>query len=172
MNILLKGLVFVLTLVPAAVPAEESPQSKREMVEEMMLLMDVDAMVDTIYSQMDQVMQNMGREMGVAPEEQVLLDKYTAKMTAIMKAEVSWRKMKEPIIAVYQNYFTTQELSDMLAFYKSASGQSMLKKMPEVMKASMVVSQDMMRTVLPQIQQVSQELAEELKAQREAKQAQ
>ena len=60
----------------------------------------------------------------------------------------------------------------MLAFYKSASGQSMLKKMPEVMKASMVVSQDMMRTVLPQIQQVSQELAEELKAQREAKQAQ
>lgn len=171
MNALFKGLVFVFALLPAVVPATETQQSKREMIEEMMLLMDVDAMVDTMYSQMDQMMQGMGREMGIKPEDQPLFDKYTAKMTAVMKAEVSWQKMKEPMIAVYQNYFTTQELADMLAFYKSASGQSMLKKMPEVMKASMVVSQDMMKSVIPQIQQLSQELAEEVKAQRSSKAA-
>ena len=172
MNVLVKGLVFVMALLLAMAPAAETQQSKREMVEEMMLLMDVDAMVDTMYSQMDQMMQGMGREMGLKPEDQPLFDKYTARMTAIMKAEVSWQKMKEPMIAVYQNYYTTQELADMLAFYKSASGQSMLKKMPEVMKASMVVSQDMMKSVIPQIQQLSQELAEEVKAQRETRQAQ
>lgn len=170
MKLFIKGLALLLALLPVSVPATETAASKREIVEEMLVLMDVDAMVDTIYTQMDQMMQGMGREMGITPEDQPLFDKYSAKMTAIMRSEVSWQKMKEPIIAVYQNYFTTQELADMLAFYKSPSGQSMLKKMPEVMKASMVVSQDMMKTVIPQLQQLSQELAEEVKAQRAAKQ--
>lgn len=172
MHSLVKGLVFLFALLPTVAPATEPQQSKREMVEEMMLLMDVDAMVDTMYSQMDQMMQGMGREMGIRPEDQPLFDRHMAKVTALMKKEVTWQKMKEPMIAVYQNYYTTQELADMLAFYKSASGQSMLKKMPEVMKASMVVSQDMMKSVIPQIQQLSQELAEEVKAQRETRQAQ
>jgi hypothetical protein len=42
-------------------------------------------------------------------------------------------KVMERMIPLYASTFTEQELQDAVAFYKTSSGQAMLKKMPVLM---------------------------------------
>ena len=72
------------------------------------------------------------------------------------------------MIDLYMAHYSEQELQDMLAFYQSETGQSVVKKMPEVMAASMQITQQLMKDVYPKIMQMSKAYAEELKKQRAA----
>jgi hypothetical protein len=57
-----------------------------------------------------------------------------SKAAAAMKGEMTWEKMKEPMIDVYLKHYTEIEINDMLAFYNTESGKSIIKKMPAVME--------------------------------------
>jgi hypothetical protein len=62
---------------------------------------------------------------------------------------------------VYDKNFTDGELKDIIAFYKTPTGQKSLKQMPEVMRESM----DMTTTLIaPQMGQIITQLMEEEKA--------
>ena len=74
--------------------------------------------------------------------------------------------MQPMMINLYDKQFTEQEISDMLAFYKTESGQAILKKMPQVMQASMQMSQALVQDAMPEIQAIAGELGEALKRSR------
>lgn len=156
--------IFLLSLIPSISFAEGL--SKRENVEELLVLMNVDSIIDNIYSQMDQIMKNMAQEIGIKPSERELFDKFSAKMISIMKDEMNWEKMKGPMTDLYLKHYSEKEIQDMMAFYKSESGQSMIKKMPAVMKDSMIISQNMMKDFIPKMQALSEELKHEIKLSR------
>ncbi|WMN61540.1 DUF2059 domain-containing protein (plasmid) [Pseudoalteromonas xiamenensis] len=78
-------------------------------------------------------------------------------------------KMRADIIDVYLKHYTEKEISDMLAFYESESGRSMLTKMPQVMSDTMQVSMKMVQSFLPKIQELSQEFNEKLEVKRAEK---
>ena len=59
-------------------------------------------------------------------------------------------------------HYTEKEIEDIVAFYKSDSGQSMVKKMPAVIRDSLAISQNMMKNFLPKMQELSQELKNEI----------
>lgn len=64
-------------------------------------------------------------------------------------------------LVVYDKNFTDAELKDIIAFYKTPTGQKTLKQMPEVMRESM----DMTSTLIaPQISQIITQLMDEEKA--------
>ena len=88
-----------------------------------------------------------------------------------MKAEMTWEKMKQPMIDIYVKHFSEQEIKDMIAFYKTPSGQSMVKKLPAVMNDSMMMGQNMMKSFFPKMREMSKELQTELTAFRQAKKA-
>ena len=122
--------IFLLLIIPSISFAEDL--SKRENVEELLVLMNVDSIIDNIYSQIYQMMQDMAQQLGVKPSERELFDKYAAKLVSIMKNEMNWEKMKGPMIDLYLKHYTDKEIQDMSVFYKSESGQSMIKKMAEM----------------------------------------
>ncbi|HEX8776554.1 MAG TPA: DUF2059 domain-containing protein, partial [Rhodanobacter sp.] len=62
------------------------------------------------------------------------------------------------------------EVDDMIAFYKSPSGQSMVAKMPAVMGQAMENVQIKMATLMPQLRQISEDTASQLKAYEASKQ--
>ena len=160
--------IFLLFLIPSVSYSED--MSKRGNVEELLVLMNVDSIIDNIYSQMNQIMQNMAQELKVKPSEKELFDKFTAKMVSIMKSEMNWEKMKEPMTDLYLKHYSDKEIQDMLAFYKSETGRSMIKKMPAVMKDSMSISQNMMKDFIPKMQALSEELKHEIELSRNEKQ--
>lgn len=55
--------------------------------------------------------------------------------------------------AIYATYFTADELRDMLAFYRSPTGQKALRVMPNVIADSVRLSADRMPAVVAEIDQ-------------------
>ena len=55
-------------------------ESKQESVEELLALTKAETVLDTVYGQMDQMFKNMGRQLGVKPEEQELFDEFMSKV--------------------------------------------------------------------------------------------
>ena len=159
--------IFILLLIPSISFAEDP--SKKENVEELLVLMNADSIIDNIYSQMNQMIQGMDKQLGVKPSERELFEKYTEKMFSIIKSEMNWEKMKGPMIDLYLKHYSDKEIQDMLAFYKSESGQSMIKKMPAIIKDSMALSQNMMSDFFPKMQALSEELKHEIELSRNEK---
>lgn len=143
--------------------------SKRESVEKLLRVTNMDSMVDSMYGQMSRMVEGMGKQLGVKPDEQPIFEAYMNNVFSAMKEEMSWEKMKDPMIDIYLKHYTEKEIQDMLAFYESETGRSMVAKMPEVMADSMQISQSMMSSFLPKIQAMAQELQIELQNQRSQK---
>ncbi len=131
-----------------------------------MQLTNTAAMIDTLYAQMDQMFVGLGEQLGITPSEQAIFDNYMKKVATAMQEDMSWEKMKGPMIDIYLKNYTEEEIQDMLDFYRSDTGRSMVEKMPGVMKESMTVSQDMMQGFMPKIAEFAKELSEEIKAHR------
>jgi len=138
--------------------------AKKQKLDELLTLMNADALIDSIYSQMDQMVMGLEQHLGVKPSEKALFDEHTNKTTQIIKQEMSWEKMKAPMIAIYMKHYTESEIADMVAFYKTQTGQSMIKKMPLVMNDTMMMSQSLMKDIMPKMQALSVELKEKLAA--------
>tara|TARA_B100002049_G_C16046948_1_gene361639 strand:- start:400 stop:897 length:498 start_codon:yes stop_codon:yes gene_type:complete len=161
----MKALLLVLAL-GLSLNTFASEESKNEKIESLMSLMDMDSLIDNMYTQVEPMMKNMSDQMNIKPSEQPIFDKYYKEMTLILKEEVSWTKMKPHVLAIYDKNFTEQQIDDIVEFYETPTGQAMLNKMPEITQQSVQISQQLLQRALPRIQATSAELAAELKAQR------
>ncbi len=157
--------ILLILLLAFTLPAMAS-ESKYEKIDELMSLMDADAMFDSMYSQMEAMLKNLSTEFGVQPDEQEIFDSHYSKMIGLMKSEMSWDKLKDPTIEIYRKTFTEAEIDGMLKFYKSEIGQSTLKKLPAIMQESMKMSQTLVKEMMPKIQALSADLRSELETKR------
>ncbi len=156
-----KSIVMVfLLLAPFLLHSEEGVD--RQSIEELLEVSDTKSMIDSMYAEMDKMFKGMAAQLKIKESEQHVFDKFMKKMFSAMKAEMSWEKMKEPVIEIYMRNYTKQEISEILAFYKTETGKSLVKKMPIVMRESMQVSQSMFMEFMPTIQQLAQEMKAEL----------
>lgn len=148
-------LVFSLTT-----HAETTKESK---INELINIMDMDSIIDQMYLQVQSMIQNnMPERDGISDAEQAIYDKHQKKFLQVMQENMSWKKMEPMMIEIYGRNFSTKEIDDMLAFYKTETGKSLIKKMPVVMQESMQISQTLMKSVIPKIQAISQQQNQEL----------
>jgi len=154
--------VLVLFVVFFSAFTSANEDVKKQKLDELLTLMNADALIDSIYSQMDQMIMGLEQHLGVKPSEKAIFNEHSNKTTQIIKQEMSWEKMKGPMIDIYMKHYTESEIADMVAFYKTETGQSMIKKMPIVMNDTMMMSQSLMKDMMPKIQQLSIELKEKL----------
>lgn len=160
------GKVLLLSLLIFSTNLYAEQTAKQQKINELVNVMNMDAMVDSMYSQVEGMMQNMSVQMGVKPDEKPIFDKYYADMTEVLKTKMSWQKMQPMMVDLYDKQFSEQEINDMLAFYKTESGQAILRKMPQVMQASMQMSQALVQDAMPEIQAIAGQLGEALEQSR------
>lgn len=166
----LNAIIFsILLTLPVFAQADEASKTAKlnELVQ--MTNINMDAMADSMYSQLNIMLKNLAKEMDVQPSEQAILNDYSQQMVAMVKDELSWDKMGPLIVDVYSRNFSEQEIDDILAFYKTETGQSMLKKMPIVMQESMLASQHVIQKLLPKIQVAAKKLGQDLAESRKNK---
>ncbi|MBB1455140.1 DUF2059 domain-containing protein [Pseudoalteromonas sp. SG43-5] len=159
-----KVLLLSLLIFSSSLYAEQN--TKQQKIDELISVMNLDSMVDSMYGQVEGMMKGMSDQMGVKPSEQAIFDKYYGDMTKVLKTEMSWAKMQPMMVNVYDKHFSEQEIADMLAFYKTDTGQKILEKMPVVMQESMQMSQSLMKDAMPKIQTLAQQLSDELEQSR------
>jgi uncharacterized protein len=161
-------IIFLIFLSPITVYAEEGVD--KATVEELLEVTNVKSIVDTMYFEIDQMLEGLAAQLGISEEEQPIFDKYIAKVNAAVKEQISWEKMKDPMIELYKKHYTQKEIKDILSFYKTDTGKSLVKKMPLVMQDSIQLSQSMFKMTLPKIQEFAEELQVELLQVRSEKQ--
>ena len=77
--------------------------------------------------------------------------------------DIMKRMIDEDMVAIYDKNFAENEIKDFIAFYKSPSGQKLVKTQPENAKGTDAV---FVQKYLPEIQKAMKEKMEEMKARR------
>jgi hypothetical protein len=135
-------------------------------IEELMTITKAEKMVtdmqDQVKAMMDQGMANMTKDQKPTEAEQKALDTMVTKMTAAVKEEVSWDKLKPVSIKLYKETFSEEELKGIVDFYKTPAGEALVNKMPTLMQKTMEATQGMMGGLQPKLQQIQTEFIEEM----------
>ena len=109
----------------------------------------------------------------VSPEEQQRANEFANKVAAVVFDSMSWDKLEPEFAKLYADAFTEQQLDDIVAFYKSPTGQAMVEKNPTLLKEGNAIAQQRMAEVGPKIQKLMQDyIAEEAKQSAQEKQKQ
>lgn len=151
--------------------AVQAGSSKQDAVDDLIEASKMEPMMEQIYAQMGQIMMRSAKQMGIKEDEQPIFQRHFDRMAEAMRAEMSWVKMKASISNIYIKHFTEKEIRDILAFYKTDSGRTMVDKMPLIMTDSMAMSQGMMKSFYPKMKAIATEMRAELMAHRKSQDA-
>jgi hypothetical protein len=165
MEYLMKKLLVTLVFVLSFSGNCHADSGVRDSLEKMFELTDMQAMLDSSYAQMDQIFSQMAKEKDIADDKKAIYEKHKKKFHAMLTNSMSWEKIKEPIIKAYSQVYTKAEIDELNVFYQSPLGQKMIKKMPELMQATMQVMQETTKIMIPKMQALQKELQAELSKQ-------
>lgn len=155
--------------VAHATPA--TPQSIDKLLTDMQIQNTLIAMQHQVDGMIKQSMDQAMRGQTLPPEAQKLFDGFRGKMSALLKDELSWEKMKDIYTQIYGETFTEEEIQGLIAFYESPAGKAFAAKMPAVTQKSMVVVQQRMGPLMQKIRMAMQETMQEMAALKEKEEA-
>lgn len=131
-------------------------------------VMQVRQIVQTMSAQMDTMFDNMVNKQlegqNLTPEQQKQIEARRDAARDTVKDLLSWDSMQSLYLKVYGDTFSQQEIDGMIAFYTSPAGQAVIAKMPLAVKNSMSEMQERVRQMIPKIQQMAKEAADQVKS--------
>jgi uncharacterized protein len=158
----------LLVLLAAVLPAFADQASKRTLIEEMLSLTKADSMIPAVIDQQRSALQqqmkqvidsNSGLRSG-GKDAEALLTEFQNKMFDILRKALDWTALKPQLVAIYDEVFSEEEVAGAVAFYKTPAGQALLNKMPDLMSRTMQWTQQLMQSVMPDLQRLNKELEE------------
>jgi hypothetical protein len=93
------------------------------------------------------------------------LSAYYDKLNALVAQSYNWTKLEPAYEQVYAELYTEDELDGILAFYKSPVGQAFLAKTPEATRQVLAISRQQFEALTPQIQKLTEDYVDQLRAQ-------
>lgn len=132
-------------------------QSKQEKIISLLSIMQSERMIDKTFDNMLQVMKQQAAHELSKEQQDELMTFVMSEMKNMTKQAIS-----NDYPAIYDKYFSEQEIDDLILFYKSPTGQKYLQAMPDVQKDLMTA---MMTKYIPGFQQKVEEKKKELKKQ-------
>lgn len=178
-RIIRSGLILCLCTLAltATVNAQESiSPHKRELIRELITLsltqLNVDAMIDTMLRQEEeeipkQVEEHLQENKELTPQEREKMRqelttrfvRFSKRFRELLPQRINFKQEFDAIIfPLYDKYFNEDDLTQMVAFYKSAVGRKMNETMPQLMPEMMKKLQEVM---VPKMQAIAKELVEE-----------
>jgi hypothetical protein len=150
---------ILLAFIFAASTFTAFSQTKQESIKELMRIMQADSTMEKTFSAiMPSIMSQFPKE-NMTPEKTAMMNEL---MSSIMTStqEICKKIMNEDFVVIYGKYYTEQEIRELIAFYKTPTGQKMIKNMPEIQKE---ISTVMMQKYLPDLQKNISELVLKMK---------
>jgi uncharacterized protein len=158
---------LVCVLISAgAVAANNAPASDAS-IREMLELTNARQIIEGVKGQMgammNTAMQNATRGQTLTPERQAIIDRMSAKMSAVASDMLTWDALLPIYMRTYRESFTQDEIDGVIKFYKSAAGQAYVKKLPLVMQNVMREMQGVMKPAQEKMMAIQRESMQELK---------
>ncbi len=158
----MKKLLLVPLLIISQYAFTADDSAKRAELEKMFALTNMDSMMDGMYAQMGAMFEQMVAQQNIPAQEQEAAKKYFVKMEALLREEMGWSKMKEPVMEAYARVYTVDELKAINEFYSTPAGKKMIEKMPQLMQETMQISQAMAQKLIPKFQALAEEMKQEV----------
>jgi hypothetical protein len=99
----------------------------------------------------------------LSDEQKRVLELAPQRISAVMRAELSWDKMLPIQMAIYRESFDQAEVDGLTEFYRSPIGQSFINKMPVVTQKAMVATQAYLQQVIPKLKAAMDQVLSEAK---------
>ena len=161
-----KRILVLLAIACITVQAADTVPSDAS-IRELLEVTHAHKLVDQIIPQFDALMrQSMAEALKgqvIPPEAQKMIDQSLTDANASMKEVMTWEKLEPLYVRVYQKSLTQEEVTGMIAIYKTPTGQAMINKVPVVIQNTMTEMQTMMAPVIQRIQQSQQQMVAEIK---------
>lgn len=154
------ALLFCASLLCAPAFCQEATNdpAKNAKIEKLFTSMNIDKQMDAMFGQMKSMIMSQLPASTTAEQKAKVTDVQN-KIFDLMQQRMSWEKMRPTYIKMYAETFTASEVDGLVAFYDSPAGKAMLAKMPLLMQKSMGMAQDLMKDIMPQIQQITKDAA-------------
>jgi hypothetical protein len=157
---------LVALAVLIALPCLADDASRTKKAEEYLKLAQVDRsmqqMLGMIVQQMKSGMIQQLTGMKIPPEMEKPMAEFQDKVGAMIAGAMSWDKLQPQYVKLLADAYTDEELDDIIAFYRSKSGQSMVSKAPQLMTKGAEIAQGQIATVTPELQKLMKEFMAEV----------
>jgi len=139
-------------------------QTKQESIKILFKVMQVDSMMEKMFSNVIPTIQKQMQSYYMSDTSLIKKrDIMFENITKISK-NMANKMMNEDMLALYDKYFTQDEINDFIKFYQSPSGKKFTQLMPEMQKEIMEIS---MKKYMPEIQKsIRAEMEELMKGQK------
>ena len=108
------------------------------------------------------------RKFGDPAQYQSDFKNFEQKIFNLLAQRLDWQKIKPQFAQAYADTFTTDDLSGMLAFYRSPAGQAYINKTPGLMAKFNAIGQQQMAGAGPEIQKMMSDFMADIKKRSEA----
>jgi hypothetical protein len=85
------------------------------------------------------------------------MESHEAKVRKFYKKYMGAESLRKEVIDLYAEIFTEKELKEIIAFYKTKTGQKALEKLPELMKRSIRIAQTRVMQNMGELQKMLSE---------------
>ena len=139
-----------------------------KIVEQLLEVTHADNTAKLLQAQIQGALAQQVQQLNLSPADKPIVDKYSKELTTTVLPELSWAKLKPDMVKAYSTTFTDEEVGDLIKFYNSKTGQSYLKKAPQLSQMTMEATQTRLRGLVPKLQDISHRLDAELQAKHKA----
>lgn len=145
-------LILSLTLFATLAGADES--SKRQKVEQLLVLTNSASMMDQMFDQLRGAIAQQRDMLNLSKEDsREMTNEIETVSFGMIRERLSWDKLKPKFIDLYAETFTEEEVEGMVAFYRSPAGKAAIEKMPKLVGQSMAITNELMKDILPEMMQ-------------------
>ncbi len=160
-NILLALAIFSICFFTPLACVHRTGSAHREAVETLLEMFDMEEISKQSVYHMAALHVQQDPQLGLYKD--VLIKFYSEHM--------GWESLKDEFIAIYTEEFSEEEIRDLIAFYKTPTGQKAIKKMPVLMSKCAQIGEQRLRENMPEWHQMLQEETERLRKLQERKEA-
>jgi len=94
--------------------------------------------------------------------QQPKLEPYEDTLRAFMQKYMSWESLKGDYARIYAEAFNEEELRQMIAFYRTPTGQKAIRMIPELMAKGVALGQSRLQENREELQQMIQKRQKEI----------
>lgn len=169
----LYAILLALSIAAGSIKAEDNiikvnscnvqiDQDLRELLD---LLMQKDILMKSMEGVFEQTSRGLSEDVSEEALAKTDQNDMSKKMLNRFVEKFDSKDVKDEMIALYHKYYTNEEISELLKFYRSPLGMKTIEKMPELMNESSQITikivQDTMMEFMPLDAQQDLEISEE-----------
>jgi len=153
---------------PANPPAATRPidPAKLAAIEELLSLTKVDQLTQQILNQVEQATKPQIEKIQGADRRSEMtadLQTFQGQVFGLIRERLDYAKVKPEYVKLYDETFTTEELTGIVTFYRSPAGQAYLKKLPVLTSNSLDLANKIMANSMQEIQAMTSAWSDSMK---------